>query len=131
MPQPRAIVPDQGGVAAGLNSTGSPIAKYRLVKRGAAADTITPATDGSAPIEGVTMAAIPDGAAGDVQLARRTLVEAGGAIAIGANVTGGTGGKGAAGAAGDFVIGKANTEATTDGDIIEVDIEKMQLDSDT
>lgn len=123
MPQPRAIVPDQGGVRACLNNTGVTIAKYRLVKKATTAvDGVTPAVDGAAPIYAATMAAIADGFAGDGQVAGRALVEAGGVITIGQNVTGGTGGKGAVASAGDYSIGPAASAAAADGDIIEVDL---------
>jgi hypothetical protein len=120
MPQPRAIVPDQGGVRACLNNTGVTIAKYRLVKKVTTA--VAPAVDGAAPIYAATMAAIADGFAGDGQVAGRALVEAGGVITIGQNVTGGTGGKGAVASAGDYSIGPAASAAAADGDIIEVDL---------
>jgi hypothetical protein len=116
-------VPDNGGVRAGLNSTGSTIATHRLVKRSTAVDTIAPETDGTAASIGVTMAAITDGYAGDVQVEGRAIVEAGAAIAIGAKVMGGTGGKGATATAAKWFIGIANTEALVDGDLIEVDIQ--------
>ena len=127
MPQPRAIVPDYGGVRAGYNDTGTEIPKHRIVKRSSTADYVETATDGSAPIEGVTMEAIPDDYAGNVQHAGRAIVEAGEAITVGANVTGGTGGKGAVAAVDEHILGVANTAASDDGDLIEVDIIKTQL----
>jgi hypothetical protein len=123
MPQPRAIVPDQGGIRPGLNSTGSTIPKYRIVKKATTAvDTITPAVNGTALPDGVTMQEILDGYAGDVQHKGRALVEAGAPITIGQKVTGGTGGKGAVATAAQFFIGEAASAAAADGDIIEVDI---------
>jgi hypothetical protein len=126
MPQVRAIVPDNGGVQAGHNTTVSTIEKHRLVKRSTATDSITPAVDGAAVIYGVTMAAIAANYAGDVQKAGRAIVEAGEAIDIGEPVTGGTGGKGAVAAAEEFYFGIANT-AGEDGDLIEVDINPSVL----
>jgi hypothetical protein len=123
MPQPRAIVPDNGGVRAGYNGTGSTIAKYRIVKRATTAvDGVTPGTDGSDVLHGVTMQAISDGYAGDVQVAGRALVEAGVAITIGAKITAGAGGKAAIASSGNQIIGVANSTAAVDGDVIEVDI---------
>ncbi len=127
MPQPRAIVPDQGGVRAGLNSTGSTIATKRLVKRSTTVDSVAPAVDGNGPYVGVTMAAILNGYAGDVQIAGRALVEAGAAIAIGALVMGTTGGKGLTATATKYAIGTANTAAAADGDIIEVDLNRATV----
>lgn len=123
MPQPRAIVPDSGAVRPGLNSTGSTIPKYRIVKKvNTAVDAITPATNGSAVTYGVTMQQILNGYAGDVQVEGRAIVEASAAIAVGANVTGTTGGKGVTAGAAAHIIGVAASAATADGDLIEVDI---------
>lgn len=127
MPQARAIVPDQGGVRAGYNDTGSEIVKHRIVSRGTTADYIVVATDGSAPFEGVTMADIPDDYAGDVQHQGRAIVEASAAIVVGANVTATTAGKAVTAAADDHILGVANTAASADTDLIEVDIIKTQL----
>jgi hypothetical protein len=129
MPQPRAIVPDSGAIRAGLNSTGSTIAKYRLVKKAtvttgvqAGVDTVTPAVDGTVIIYGATMAAIVDGATGDVQVQGRALVEAAGAINIGDKIIGTTGGKAAVSGGGVNIIGQAASPALVDGDIFECDI---------
>jgi hypothetical protein len=124
MPQPRAIVPDQGGVSAGFNGTGTTIPARRLVKRSTTVDSITPAVDGAADYVGVTMAAILTGYAGDVQVARRPLVEAGAAIPIGSKVMGSAGGKAVVATAGNYSIGTANSAALVDTDIIEVDIDR-------
>ena len=124
MLQPRAIVKDQGGIRAGLNATGSTIPKYRLVKKSTAAvDAIAPATDGSAPVYGVTMQAILDGVAGDVQVEGRAIVEASAALAIGALITGTTGGKAAAAGAAGYFIGVAASASSADGDLLEVDLQ--------
>jgi hypothetical protein len=123
VPQPRAIVPDSGGVRPGLNVTGVTIAKSRIVKKATTAvDAITPATDGTAHCYGVTMEAIPDGIAGDVQVEGRAIVEASDVITAGQNVTGAAGGKAAVASAGDFVLGQAASASTADGELIEVDI---------
>ena len=129
MSQPRAIVPDSGGVRVGLNSTGSTIAKYRIVKKAtvttgvqAGVDTVTPAVDGTVICYGVTMAAILDGQTGDVQFAGRALVEASGAINIGQNVIGAAGGKAAVSGGAVNIIGVAASASLIDTDIIEVDI---------
>lgn len=123
MPEPRAQVPDSGGVFAGYNGTGSTIAKHRLVKASSSGvDYVTPATDGSAHILGATMAAIADGFAGDVQRLGVAKVEASAAIAIGALVTAAAGGKGVTASTTNQVFGVANTAAAADGDIIEVRI---------
>jgi hypothetical protein len=127
MPQPTAIVPDSGGVRACLNSTGSTIPTKRLVKRTTAQNAVVLAADGLDTYIGVTMGAIPNGAAGDVQVQGRALVEAGAAIAIGAKVMGGTTGKGITATTTKYFIGVANTAAAADGDIIEVDIQRGTL----
>lgn len=123
MPQPRAIVPDNGGVRAGLNATGSTIAKHRIVKKATTAvDAITPAVSGADVCYGVSMQQILNGYAGDVQVEGRAIVEAGAAITIGQRVTGGTGGKAAVAGAAVNTIGVAASAAAADGDLIEVDI---------
>lgn len=125
MPQPRAWVKDQGGIKPGLNSTGSTIPKYRIVKKATTAvDSITPAVDGAALPFGVTMVEIKDGYAGDVQTEGVALLEAGAPITIGQKVTGGTGGKGAVASAGDWIIGEAASDAAADGDVIELNVVK-------
>jgi hypothetical protein len=129
MPQPRAIVPDAGGIRVGVNNTGATIPKYRLVKKGtnvvalqAGVDSVTPAVDGVAIVYGATMAAILNGYGGDVQVEGRALVEAAGAINIGDEITGGAGGKAAVSAGGVHIFGQAASPALVDGDIIEVDV---------
>ncbi len=123
MPQPRAIVPDNGGIRPGLNATGSTIPKYRIVKKvNTAVDAVAPATNGADVIYGVSMQPITDGFAGDVQVEGRAIVEAGGAIAIGAKITGGTGGKAAVAGAAANILGVAASPAAADGELIEVDI---------
>ncbi len=123
MPQPRAIVPDQGGINVGLNATGQTIAKYRIVKKTTTAvDGITPAINGAALPWGVTMAAIPDGFGGDVQIARRAICEAGVPVAIGDKITGGAGGKAAIATAGQYIIGEAASDASADGALFELDL---------
>ena len=125
MPQPRAFVKDQGGIKPGLNSTGSTIPKYRIVKKATTAvDSITPATDGSALPFGVTLAAINDGYAGDVQTEGVALCEASAALTIGQKVTGGSGGKAAVASAGDWILGEVASAAAADGDVFECNIVK-------
>lgn len=123
MPQPRAIVKDQGGIRPGLNNTGSTIPKYRIVKKATTAvDGVVPATDGTALPYGVTMEAIPDGFAKDVQIEGRAIVEASAAITTGQKITGGSGGKAAVAAATNFIIGEAASDASADGQLFEVDL---------
>lgn len=123
MPQPRAIVKDQGGIRPGLNNTGSTIPKYRIVKKSTTVvDGVLPLTSGAALPYGVTMAAIPDGLAGDVQIEGRAIVEASGAITIGQKITGGTDGKGAVATAAQFILGEAASDASADGQLFEVDL---------
>ena len=123
MPQPRAIVPDNGGVRPGLNSTGSDLAKYRIVKKSSVAvDAVAYATDGAALPYGVTMQPITNGFAGDVQKEGRAIVEASGPITIGQKVTGATGGKGAVATAAQFYLGEAASAAAADGELLEVDL---------
>lgn len=128
MPQPRAFVKDSGGIKPGLNSTGTTIPKYRIVKKATTAvDSITPAVNGSALPYGVTMAAILDGFAGDVQTEGVALCEASGPITIGQSITGTTGGKGAVASAANFIIGEAASAAAADGDVFELNIVKGVL----
>lgn len=123
MSQPRAIVKDQGGIRPGLNSTGTTIAKHRLVKKATTAvDAITPHVNGTALPFGVTMEAILDGYAGDVQIEGRAICEAGVPITIGAKITGGTGGKAAIATAGQFIMGEAASDASADGQLFELDL---------
>jgi hypothetical protein len=127
MPQPRAVVPDLGGINPGLNNTVAVIPKYRIVKKSTGTDSITPAVDGAEAYVGVTMAAIPIGYAGDVQHKGRALVEAGAAVAIGAKIMAGAGGKGVTATAAKYAIGVANSTALVDTDIIEVDLDFQTL----
>ena len=123
MSQPRAIVKDQGGIRPGLNATGTTIAKHRIVKKTTTAvDGITPHINGTALPYGVTMAAILDGYAGDVQIEGRAICEAGVAVTIGAKITGGTDGKAAIATAGQYIIGEAASDASADGQLFELDL---------
>lgn len=123
MPQPRAIVPDNGGVRPGLNSTGSDLAKHRIVKKSSVAvDAVALATDGTALPYGVTMQPITNGFAGDIQKEGRAIVEASGVITIGQKVTGGTAGKAAVATAAQFYLGEAASAAGADGELFEVDL---------
>lgn len=123
MPQPRAIVKDQGGIRPGLNATGVTIAKYRIVKKSATAvDAITPHVDGAALPFGVTMQVILDGFAGDVQVEGRAIVEASAAITIGQKVTGAAGGKAAVATAGQYIMGEAASDASANGQLFELDL---------
>jgi Uncharacterized conserved protein (DUF2190) len=128
MPQPRAIVPDQGGIRPGLNNTGVPIAKHRIVKKTTTVvDGVTPAIDGAALPYGVTMQVIVDGYSGDVQIKGRAIVEASSAITIGQKITGAAGGKGAVASGGNFIVGEAASDATADGALFEVDLNPIAL----
>jgi hypothetical protein len=123
VPQPRATVPDSGAIRPGLNSTGSTIPKYRLVKKATTAvDAITPAVDAATPIFGVTMEAVLDGKTGDTQVHGSAIVEASAAIAIGAKVTAAAGGKGVTAGAAAYYIGTAASAASANGDLFEVHI---------
>jgi len=123
VPQPRAIVKDQGGIRPGLNATGQTIAKHRIVRKSTAAvDAIAPNTAGTTLPEGVTMAAIQDGYAGDVQIEGVAITEAGAALAIGDKVTGGTGGKAVVATAGQYFLGEVASEAAADGSLFELRI---------
>jgi hypothetical protein len=125
VPQPRAIVKDQGGIRAGLNATGSTIPKYRLVKKSTAAvDAVAPAVDAAAPLYAVTMEAILDGKTGDCQVEGRAIVEASAAIAIGAKITAAAAGKAVTAGAAAYIIGVAASAAAANGDLIEVDIDR-------
>jgi hypothetical protein len=125
VPQPRAIVKDQGGIRPGLNSTGSTIPKYRLVKKSTAAvDAVTPAVDNASPIYAATMEAILDGKTGDCQVEGRAIVEASAAIAIGAKITAAAGGKAVTATTAAYIIGVAASAATGNGDLLEVDIDR-------
>lgn len=128
MPQPRAIVPDNGGIRPGLNSTGVTIAKHRIVKKATTAvDAVTPAVDGTALPYGLTMQAILDGYAGDVQIKGRGICEASVPITIGQKVTGAAGGKAAVATAGQYIIGEAASDASADGSLFEVDLNPITL----
>ena len=128
MPQPRAIVLDQGGVNVGLNTTVSTIAKARIVKKSiTAVDGVEPLTDGAAQPWGVTMAAIESGFGGDVQIARRALVEVSVPVTIGQKLKGAAGGKAAIAGAGDWFLGEAASAGAADGAIVECDIEPGKL----
>lgn len=121
MPQPRAVVKDQGGIRPGLNATGQTIAKNRIVKKSTAAvDAVTPHINGTALPYGVTMEAIADGFAGDIQVEGVAVCEASGAIAIGDKITGAAGGKAAVASAGNYIAGEAASDASGDGVLFEL-----------
>jgi hypothetical protein len=123
VPQPRAIVPDQGGIRPGLNSSGQTIAKHRIVRKDTAVvDGIVLNTAGTTLPYAVTMAAIPDGYAGDCQEKGRAIVEAGVELNIGAKVTGGTGGKAVVATAGQYYLGEIASYASGDGVLAELDL---------
>lgn len=124
MPQPRAIVKDQGGIRPGLNSSGQTIAKHRIVRKDTdVVDGIVLNTAGTTLPFAVTMAAITDGYAGDCQVEGRAITEAGAELAIGAKVTGGTGGKAVVATAGQYYLGEVASYAAADGSLFELDIE--------
>ena len=105
------------------NRSGSDIPPHRILMRDVdqGVDAYEVAVDASAPLLGVSLQTILDGYNGDMARDGLVRVEAGAAISVGAKVTAGADGKGAASTTDeDHVIGEAQTEATLDGDIIEV-----------
>lgn len=118
------IVPEREPVIrAGRNRTGSTIAKYLIVKDGAAGpDTIALIAADTDVVKGVTREDIVDGANGDLAIRGVVRVIASGVISAGARVAPDTAGKGKAAQAGDTTIGVAVDAAAADGDIIAVEL---------
>ena len=127
MPQARAIVPDNGGVRAGLNATGVTIPNRRIVKHSTLVDSIALAVDGLDVYFGVTLAAILNGYAGDVQILGRAIVEAGAAIPIGSKVMANATGQAIVATSAKHALGVANTAALILGDLVEVDIDRTYM----
>lgn len=101
----------------------SAIEAFRFVKTGTAEKSVVPATAGTDAIVGVTVddCGTTAGNAVTIQIANTIKVTAGGAVSAGAFVTAGADGKAVATTtAGDTVRGIALTEATADGQVIEV-----------
>jgi hypothetical protein len=120
MSQPRRIVPD-GGVRAGLNTSGATISANRIVKRHTLTDAVTPTTAATDRPYGVTMSAVDANVTVDVQVEGKALVEAGAAVTKGAQVTSDAVGRGiATTTSANFYIGIAETAAAAAGDVIEV-----------
>ena len=105
------------------NRSGSTLAKHRFVKIDAdqGVDAYEAAVDGAAPIMGVTLQEIEDGANGDIAKGGHVILEAGGAVTVGARLTAGTGGKAVATTTAAHHVGAIAKQATTsgDGDLIE------------
>lgn len=123
MPEARQIVPD-GGVRAGLNTSGSTIPKHRIVRDHTLTDSIRICTDANQFPKGVSMQAIVADVTGDVQVAGKAVIEAGAAVAKDALVGSDSVGRAIAITdPGDFVVGRAVTATTTGvGDLIEVEM---------
>jgi hypothetical protein len=107
------------------NRSGTDLAKHRFVKIDAdqGVDAYEAATDGTAAIMGVTLEAITNGYNGDIAKGGHVILEAGGAITVGAKLTGGTGGKAVATTTAGHHVGAIAKTATTsgDGDLIEAE----------
>lgn len=122
MPQARAIVPD-GGVRAGLNTDSDTIPKHRIVRDHTLTDSVRLCTDANQHPKGVTMQEIEVGVTGDIQIAGKTICEAGDAVAKDDLVGSDTEGRAIAVTdPGDFVVGRAVTAADAEGDLFEVEM---------
>lgn len=123
MPTARQIVPD-GGVRAGLNTSGSTIPKHRIVRDHTLTDSVRICTDANQNPKGVSMQEILADVTGDIQVAGKCVLEAGAAVTKGDLVGSDTVGRAIAITdPGDFVVGKAVTATTTGvGDLIEVEM---------
>lgn len=114
-------------IRAVYNNTGSEIAAHVAVKKGSVVDEVAlPAAD-TDHLLGVTLAVIPPASWGCVQIRGRAKVVAGGALATpGVALKATTAGKAAAwsASAGNnaHVLGTLETTASTDGDIVEVEL---------
>lgn len=114
MAQVTAQVPSDG-VRAGLNSTGSTIAKGTFVKLlSTAAQRIGKAGAGEL-VFGVTMQDIADGAYGDVQVEGKAIVLAGDTVALAAVVASDASGLAVTAAEGDITAGSAATAGAAAG----------------
>jgi len=121
MPEPRRIVPD-GSIRPGLNLSGSSIAANRIVVQGAAIDQVAQAAAATAPYFGVTMNAIANGAAGDIQTKGKAPIETGAAVAKNVNVMSDASGRAILATAGNNVIGRTVTATTALGQVAEVEL---------
>lgn len=122
MPEPRRVVPD-GGVRAGLNTSGATISAYRIVRRHTLIDSVRPCTAATQRPKGVTMQAIEADVTGDIQIAGKAPIEAGAAFAAEAQLTSDAVGRAIATTTpGDFVIGIAEEAAAGVGSIVEVEL---------
>lgn len=122
MPEPRRIVPD-GGIRAGLNTDAIVIPKARICRSHTLVDSCRLATDANQFPVGVSQEAIAIGQTGDLQIAGKTVIECGAAVAKEALV-----GSDSVGRAitvtdpGDFVVGRAVTVGGATGAFIEVEM---------
>lgn len=123
MPTPRSIVPD-GGVRAGLNTSGVTIPNHRIVREHTLTDSVRVCTAATQNPKGVSMQEILANVTGDIQVTGKTIIEAGAAVAkedlVGSD---GSGRAVAVTTPGNFVVGKAVTATVTGaGDLIEVEM---------
>ncbi len=123
MPVPRTIV-DAESIRAGQNLTGggTAIPKHRLVQDGAAVQEVALCTGVGDIAMGVTMEQIEDGVTGDVQTNRKAIVEAGAAVAIGAEITSDAVGRSVTAVSTNQSHGRTVTAAGALGDLHEVEL---------
>lgn len=103
------------------NRSGSTMPKHRFVVIDVdqGVDAYELASTTTAPIMGVTLQEIEDGANGDIAKGGHVIVEAGGDITVGARLTATTGGKAVATTTAANHIGAIAKQAGGDGDLIE------------
>lgn len=126
MPQARSIK-GADDIRAKKNATGSTIAKARVVKLDTDSEEILLPGATTDHLYGVTLAAIPNLAYGDIQTRGRAICTAAGALATrGILLMTDTAGKvvawSAAGGTNAAVVGTLETTAAADGDEVEVEL---------
>jgi len=121
MPEPRRIVPD-GAVRPGLNLSGSTIAVNRIVVQGAAIDQVAQAAAATAPYFGVTMQAIANNAAGDIQTKGKATIASGAAVAKNVNVMSDATGRAILATATNNVMGRTVTSTSAADQVLEVEL---------
>lgn len=126
MAEPRRIVPESG-VRSGKNETGSDLEEGVVVALGTSQSLITLPASQTDICYGVTMAAIPNGEWGDVQVEGIALCQASGALATpGVELEPETDGEVSEHGGSNTKIGLLLSTAGATGDLVEVELYKRK-----
>lgn len=109
---------------AGINPAGSgaDIPPHRFVQQGTNKDEVALAAAATNTLLGVSFETIYEGKSQSYKVSGPTVVEAGGAVAIGDRVTTDANGKAVTAATGNIVKGFAKSAAASDGDLMEIEL---------